>query len=219
LHTVLARCAEILQSCIEEFEGLTAEWLDTLLLPLLPSAKTENPAAFKVAVATILLVLPHVQVPLKNLVHDVLVSAKSNFHGRSSDLADEIYTLIYELHKISPLTLTGVIPDLTLLLKVDQDEIRMKIVKLMGRLFSSESIDYTKEFPKDFKEFLGRLNDRSGEIRYEMVDICVSIMDKHPEHRQQMEGEYLLPPLDELFTNFICYFLLRILIKAYSRSR
>jgi hypothetical protein len=137
MFLVLSSCAEIIQCCIIEYEGISTEWFDTLLLPLLPSNKAENPTAYKVVAAALRTIQPIVQQSIGAFVRDVLVNPQANFEVVSSDLSDEIYPLIFELHLVAPSLLFGVIPELTALLKVEDDGVRLKIVKLFCRLYIS----------------------------------------------------------------------------------
>lgn len=189
---VLASCAEIIQCCIIEYEGVAAEWLDALLIPLLPVNKSENPTAYKIVAGVLRLVQPLVQASVTTLVHDILVNPNANFRGRPTELADEIFPLIYELHLVAPPLLFGVIPELTILLKVDEDEVRARIVKLLARLYTSDHFDYVIPFTKDFREFTSRMNDRNSSIRNEMVETVISILSIHPETKSFLEGNTCL---------------------------
>jgi hypothetical protein len=135
------------------------------------------------------MVQPMVQVSIATFVHDILVNPAATFQGRSTELADEIYPLIFELHLVSPALIFGVIPELTVLLTVEEDEIRGKIVKLLSKLYTSELYDYVSQFPKDFKEFSLRINDRNSSIRTEMVETVISILNRKPETRSVLEGK------------------------------
>jgi hypothetical protein len=189
---VLAYCADIIQFCIIEFEKVPDNWLDMLLIRLLPSNKADNPTAYQLVAGTLRLIIPLVQQPLASLIHEILIAPKTNFQERSLEIAEEIYPLIYELHLISPPLLHHILPDLTTLLKIDEDEIRAKIVKLLCKIYVSDVLggnntNYIDSFPKDFKEFTSRINDRSSVIRNEMVEAIIIIMSKKPDVKATLE--------------------------------
>jgi sister-chromatid-cohesion protein PDS5 len=106
------------------------------------------------------------------------------------ELSEEIYSLIFELYKISPSLLTAVIPSLTMQLRVEDEDIRIKATNLLGKLYSSDSHDYIKDFQKDFKEFLNRLNDLCPTVRLEMMKICMDLLSARSELFGILEGSF-----------------------------
>lgn len=156
--------------------------------PLLPSSKSDNPIAFKLASNIIKKSSNSIQNPISIFVNDVLVGTSSNLQGKSSELAEHIYPLLYELHKISPSLLLKVLPNICLQLQVDEEEVRSKATKLLGVLFSSSYAEYAAECPKNFKEFTGRSVDVSMKIRLLVIDSCISTMKNKPLLRKTTEG-------------------------------
>lgn len=65
-------------------------------------------------------------------------------------------------------------------LQVDDEEVRLKAVKLLGRLFASQLAEYGTEFSKNFRDFLGRFVDVSVAVRLEMIDNAALILKKKP---------------------------------------
>lgn len=188
-HLVLLRSSEILVACISEYEDLPSDLLELLLIPLLPTSKTENPLAYRMAASVLSSTGAIIEKPFTRMVQSILIGTNKSFHERQSELSEEIYSIIFELHKISPEMLLGVIPFLTMQLTVEEEEIRSKAVKLLGKLYSSEYHDYTKEFPKDFKDYLGRLNDLSSNIRNELIDTTIYLLKTKPEVKSLIEGK------------------------------
>jgi sister-chromatid-cohesion protein PDS5 len=180
-------CA-ILVACIEECEDLSSnqEAMDSLLLPLLPLAKADCPAAYKLCGMVLRRVSNVVQLPISNFINRVLSGGSSS--SAPSELEEHIYPLIFELHKVSPVLLLRVIPNVCLQLQVEEEEIRIKTVKLLGQLFSSPYAEYATEFARNFREFLLRVNDISRNIRMEMVSFCEAIMTKKKSHSTKVEG-------------------------------
>lgn len=191
---VMNQMAGVLQACIEESDDVDQDLLDILLAPLLPAAKAENPTAFKLVSNVLRKVTNHVQVPISAFINHVLVGTLEGGKGKSSELADHIYSLVYELHKISSGLLLRVLPNICAQLTVEEEEVRLKAVKLLGRLFASPHAEYAVEFSRNFKDFLNRFVDVSVTIRLEMVD-CSKLILKNKAA--------LTPQIEELITNRI----------------
>jgi sister-chromatid-cohesion protein PDS5 len=191
----------ILCSCIDEMDEINQDMLDIILLPLIPTAKVENPAVYKLAGALLRRISTHVEKPLSSFINNALIGDGSDAETKDSDLAEHLYAVIYELHKISPSVLTEVIPNICAQLRVEDEQLRTKAVQLLGRLFTSPHADYAKEFPRNFREYLGRFNDLALGIRLEMVESCSVIMKKKPELRPSVEG---MAPSSAYMTHCVC---------------
>ena len=178
----------ILQACIEESESrFEQELLDVILQPLLPTSKAENPAAYKLCQAVLRRTTPNMQGPISNFVNHVLVGTTTTAPESGSELSDQIYPLIFELHKISPGLLLRVLPNICVQLQAEEEEVRLKAVKLLGRLFASQQADYGVEFTRNFRDFLGRFKDVSAAVRLEMVENCSLIMKRKTTLRKEVE--------------------------------
>ena len=163
--------------------------MDTLLFPLLSSSKIENPTAYRLVGTSLRRVDTSIEIPVSSFLNNCLVgNASSLGGGKGSDLSEHIHTLIYELHIISPKLLTRVIPNVCIQLQAEEEEVRLKAVQLMGSLFASAQTDYASNFPRNFKEFLGRFQDQSTIIRQTMVDSCCRIGDAKPHLNAVIEG-------------------------------
>ena len=180
----------ILQSCIEEASNLDEELIDTLLDPLLPSKKEDNPSAYKMVGTVLRRTISSVQTPLSEFVNNILVGTLSAGPGKEieSDLSEHIYLLINELYKISPQLLVNVLPNVCVQLKADEEAVRLKAVKLLGQLFSNSRMDIGDQFSRDFKDFLGRFADISAVIRLEMVEQGSLLMSRKKILIPRIEG-------------------------------
>lgn len=177
----------VLQFCIDESEEVDQELLDILLTPLLPSSKAENPAAYNLVGGVLRRVTGNIQANISSFVNHVLVGTAPSMREKASELSDHIYPLIYELHKISPGLLLRVLPNVCEQLKAEEEEVRLRAVKLLGRLFASTSAEYGAEFGRNFREFLNRFLDVSKAVREEMVDQCALVMKRKPDLRAAVE--------------------------------
>jgi sister chromatid cohesion protein PDS5 len=187
---VLIHAASVLQFCIDESEGVSDDVLETLLLPLLPHNKADHPTAYKLAGTVLRRVTGLMQAPITAALNQILIGTSRDSIGgnSSSEVADHIYALLYELHKISPALLTGVLPNICVQLQVEEEDIRLKAVRVLGSLFASPHADYCTDFARNFKEFLGRLSDLSADIRLTVVESCAAIVQAKPAMRAVIEG-------------------------------
>lgn len=184
---MLENICSILQSCIEESTELDSELLDVLLTPLLPTSKTDNPVAYKIIENVFRHVAAHIEPSLSKYLNQILIGANV---GETPEIAENVYPIIYELHKISPELLNRVLPNICLQLETEDDEIRLRAVKLVGRLFASKNANYGVEFGRNFKEFLNRFSDLSVDVRSEMIEIGALIMSRQPHLFALVEGKY-----------------------------
>ena len=178
----------ILQACIEECDDIDQDLLDILLSPLLPAAKLDNPTAYQCVGNVLRRTAGCIQASVSAFINHELVGTAIPGKSKNSELADHIYLLIYELHKISPGLLLRVLPNICVQLQAEEEDVRLKAVKLLGKLFASQHADYGSEFHRNFKDFLGRFVDVSAAIRLDMVDSCSAIMKSKPQHRAAIEG-------------------------------
>ena len=186
---VVKRMCSVLISCLEESEEISQELLDVLLLPLLPSSKADNVTAYGL-VGRVLQGAPvNTQTSISMFLNHVLVGAPSGTKGRvtESELTDHIYPLIYEIHKLAPDLLLKVLPNVCTQLQAEEEDVRLKAVKLLGRLFASTYADYGTEFSRNFREFVGRFVDVSSAVRLEMVDCSALIIKRKAALREQVE--------------------------------
>ena len=189
LILVLNHIGNIVQTCIEEYLIVSPQLLDILLQPLLPIAKSDNPIAFKLMSRILRATTEIISNPISTLINTILIGTSTRSYEISSELSENIYSLLFELHKISPPLLIKIIPNLCLQLQIDEEDIRLKAVKLLGRLFSSQFADYGEDFARNYKEFTGRFVDLSLNIRIEMVETAAFIIRRKPSLRKLAEGK------------------------------
>eukprot|EP01034_Spumella_vulgaris_P029375 gene29375-36419_t len=184
---IIQHCGVILQACVEEMEDISQEVLDCLLFPLLASSQRDNPTAYKLIGTVLRKVSMIISKPVSVFLNSILVGSGVKASVKSSELADHIYPLVYELHKISPDLLARVIPNIVVQLQVEDEDIRLKAVQLLGRLFASPYANYAEEHGHSFREYLGRFNDLSVSIRKEVIRSSAAIGDLKPELNGRME--------------------------------
>jgi sister-chromatid-cohesion protein PDS5 len=180
----------ILQECVEESDrDISPDVLCVLLNGLLPNSRAENPASYRLCQSVLRRVVNCIQTPISSILNKILVGASADFDEiEGYDLSENIYSLVYEVHKISPGLLLRVLPNVCTQLQAEELDIRHKAVKLLGSLFSSPHAEYGVEFSRNFRDFLGRFVDVSTVIREAMVETGALIMKGKPELRKLTEG-------------------------------
>jgi sister-chromatid-cohesion protein PDS5 len=71
---------------------------------------------------------------------------------------------------------------------VEDEEIRTKAVKLLARMFAVEGSTLASSYRQLFTNFLGRFNDKSTEIRVEMVRFAKHFLISHDVFRDDVNG-------------------------------
>ncbi|ETK84564.1 hypothetical protein F441_10667 [Phytophthora nicotianae CJ01A1] len=189
----------IMVACIEESDEVEQSLLGVILRPLVNGANSqlenENDgqnatSPCHMAKELIRRTSEILQNPLSNFFNNILVDGPGL--QQSSELKEHVYTLIYEVHKISPSLLLYVLPNVCLQLQVDEVATRSDAIALMGKLFASSHADYGHQYMKNFRDFLGRFRDASKEIRLQMIQLSVRIWEKKPDLADLLEKEFIL---------------------------
>ncbi len=184
--TVLEHFCSILKSCLEEFHEIDSSTIELLLVPLLPNSKSVNPIVYNIIENTLKTITKHLEPGITKFIQQMLVSSSAD---ETSELQDQIYPLIYELHKIAPNLLLKILPYLSLQLETDDEDQRLKALQLLGRLFASKLANYGVEFNKMFHCYLQRFSDVSVAIRLEMIETGALIMQRQEPLRLSIEGK------------------------------
>ena len=106
----------------------------------------------------------------KGTVTDLLVPEQVE-----SNSAD-VWTIIYELHKVSSGILTTVIGTVANSLQHSDEEKRLRVANLLGRLFSSRASDIAVKFHVCYRSWLLRVSDKSCKIREVVVRHLINIL-------------------------------------------
>lgn len=176
----------ILQALIEEMDALEQDVLDLLLQPLFPQNKSENTAAFVLCQSVLRRTTASVEGAISNLVNQHLM-AWTDKSSKDSELHENIYSLIYELHKVSSSLLLRILPNVCSQLVVEDEAVRLRAVKLLGKLFASPHAEFGQQFTRNFRDYLGRVVDVSPSIRLEVLSSCAIIMQRKPALRELTE--------------------------------
>jgi len=93
-----------------------------------------------------------------------------------SEAAVDVWTIVYELHKIAPGILTTVIGTVASSLKHSDFNKRFRSTRLLGRLFYSKTSDIAVSFHLCYKEWIRRSLDKNQKIREVMVRHLLAIL-------------------------------------------
>ncbi|XP_018439839.1 sister chromatid cohesion protein PDS5 homolog A isoform X2 [Raphanus sativus] len=164
-EVVVSSMQNIMIVLLEESEDVQEQLLLILLSKLGRNRSDVRDAARRLAMKVIEQCAPKVESDIKQFLISSL-SGDSRFS--SSQIA--YHEVIYDLYRCAPQTLSGVAPYLTGELLADELETRLKVVGLVGELFSLPGRAISEEFSSIFPEFLKRLTDRVVEVRLIILD-------------------------------------------------
>ena len=92
-----------------------------------------------------------------------------------SDYAD-VWTIVYELHKVAPGILTTVIGTVANSLQHSDLNKRLRVTRLLGRLFYSKTSDIAVNFHPCYMEWVRRSRDKDDKVRGVMVRHLLGIL-------------------------------------------
>ena len=92
-----------------------------------------------------------------------------------SDSAD-VWTIVYELHKVAPGILTTVIGTVANSLQHSDLNKRLRVTRLLGRLFYSKTSDIAVNFHPCYMEWVRRSRDKDDKVREVMVRHLLGIL-------------------------------------------
>ncbi|KAL9813536.1 putative sister chromatid cohesion protein Pds5 [Arabidopsis thaliana] len=162
---VFSSMQNIMIVLLEESEDVQEHLLLILLSKLGRNRSDVRDAARRLAMKVIEHCAPKVESDIKQF----LISSMSGDSRFSSSQID-YHEVIYDLYRCAPQALSGVAPYLTGELLADKLETRLKVVGLVGELFSLPGRVISEEFDSIFLEFLKRLTDRVVEVRMAILD-------------------------------------------------
>ena len=197
LCVVLLHIESILESCLNECNTnlISHDILESLLLPILPANKIENPKACSLAQAVLRRSFSSIRNPLTSYLNNLMASSMSDNkdaivgNTNMEILNAHLYPLLYELQQIMPQLLIGVIPNLCMQLQAEEVEIRLKGVQVLGTLLSTESVNNNPDMARYIKEYLSRFGDISPQVRISMIDQASIFMKNKPEMLSEVEGK------------------------------
>ncbi|KAJ6730469.1 ANDROGEN INDUCED INHIBITOR OF PROLIFERATION AS3 / PDS5-RELATED [Salix viminalis] len=134
---------------------------DVILLNLIKEGKAAPPAASQLAAS----VIQTCEEKLEPFVCGFLTSCFLDRDAVDSELKEFYHEILFKVFQCAPHMLLGVIPNLTQELLTDQVDVRIKAVKLIGKLLALPEHHVVQKYHNLFVEFKNRFSDKSAEVR------------------------------------------------------
>ncbi|CAL9070064.1 unnamed protein product [Musa banksii] len=138
--------------------------------------KADKGAASKLAVSLI----QNCAGKLESPIHGFLTSCIFDNDASANEFKKLYHEIILKLYQCAPQILVAVIPNLTHELLVDQVDIRLRAVHLVGKLLAQSELNFSQKFHTVFVEFLKRLSDKSLEVRIAAIEHARECYLAHP---------------------------------------
>ncbi|CAG7894949.1 unnamed protein product [Brassica rapa] len=193
-EVVVSSMQNIMIVLLEESEDVQEQLLLILLSKLGRNRSDVSDAARRLAMKVIEQCAPKVESDIKQF----LISSLSG-DSRFSTSQIDCHEVIYDLYRCAPQTLSGVAPYLTGELLADKLETRLKVVGLVGELFSLPGRAISEEFSSVFVEFLKRLTDRVVEVRMLILDHIKKCLLSDPS---RAEASQIISALSERLLDY-----------------
>ncbi|TFJ85174.1 hypothetical protein NSK_003597 [Nannochloropsis salina CCMP1776] len=174
---------DVLTACLAELEVVPQALLDTVLLCLLPEHKAESSPSYQLTQLFVARCFAELNPPVTAFINQVLTGKGC---GVSEIEEEHVHPLIYELHKVNPNFMLYIFPNVATQLAAEDPAVRARAVALFGRLFAALHADYGNEYPRIFREFLGRFKDKDASIRAQVLGIGAVIMQRKPKLVEQV---------------------------------
>jgi hypothetical protein len=174
----------------------------------------QNPS-YLVATAIVRKTVDRLSTPIANLLNGLLNSdtrivAESSIltkppadlklsRPQQQDQTSEanVWSIVYEFHKIAPSVLTTVIGTVANYLTSPELEVRRMVVNLFGRLFSGPNAKLAMQFRPCFREWLKRANDIEPEVRLAMIEFLLKLVPSEVREISEEAQQFLKKPLTE----------------------
>jgi len=170
--TISEEVIKVLSTMIEESADedtpVPSDILFEVLSRLIDPARSSNPAAFKIACELVRKCEHQLHAPIQTFLTRAMHGTVDE-EDELSQLSKRHVDIIEEIAVCDPTTLVTVWPSVTDDLQADDVSMRLRAVKLLGRVFAFESSKIAEEYPHLLLDFVRRFNDKAVEVRTEMV--------------------------------------------------
>ncbi|GAV71980.1 Cnd1 domain-containing protein [Cephalotus follicularis] len=134
---------------------------------------------------------------LKPFICGFLTSCLMDRDAVTSELKEFYHEIMLKIFQYAPQILLAVIPNLVQELLIDQVDVRIKAVNLVGKLFALPDNHIARKYHGVFVEFLKRFSDKSAEVRVAAIqcaEACYKANFSGPESHEvlsALEGRLL----------------------------
>ena len=150
-----------------------------------PSQIQQTNQSYLVAASVIKRTEDRIANPISSLLNGLLnnlseITEKTAIATVSNDSNDiDVYSIVYELHRIAPPILTTIIGTVASNLKITDSDSRYLVVKLLGRLFYSKNGTIAETYVACCREWVRRYKDVDTKIRKLMVQCLILLLAHH----------------------------------------
>ncbi|XP_023523391.1 sister chromatid cohesion protein PDS5 homolog A-like isoform X2 [Cucurbita pepo subsp. pepo] len=176
-------------------EDASLPLVDVVLHNVVKEEKGEPTAASRLAVS----VIEASAETLEPFVCGFLTSCISERDVAGNELKEFYHELIFRIFQSVPQMLLPVIPNLTLELLTDQVDVRIKAVKIVGRLLALPKHSVAQKYRGLFMEFLKRFSDKSAEVRIHAIQCAKDCYLANPGSSESLE---VLAAVEERLLDF-----------------
>ena len=169
---------DIMCPLIEEGDEVSQPLLDALLSHLSPASRSDSPAGYTLAQSILRRTQQTIQPALQKFLSCALEGRRTE-----SELREDPHALILYIYETIPQVLLPVLPHIIPELHHESEERRLRAVDLLGRLFTaspSRSGRLLIEYAALLEELLGRLQDRTVEVRMRVLSHIPYLADACP---------------------------------------
>lgn len=175
-ENLLTSMQTIMTLVLDESEDIPEQLLAVVLASLGRGKEDVSPTARRLAMS----VLEQCAIKLEPYVIHFITSAMAAEETSQNNSQTAYHEIIYDIYQCAPQMLQGVIPNMTHELLTDQLDVRLKSVKLLGRLFAIPGHPLPEVFRPLFLEFLKRLTDKDVEVRLSVVEHAKECLLSNP---------------------------------------
>jgi len=175
-ENLLTSMQTIMTLVLDESEDIPEQLFAVVLASLGREKEDVSPAARRLAMN----VMEQCAIKLEPYVIHFITSAMSAEEDSQNNLQTTYHEIIYDIYQCAPQMLQSVIPNMTHELLTDQLDVRLKSVKLLGRLFAMPGHPLPEVFRPLFLEFLKRFTDKDVEVRLSIVEHAKECLLSNP---------------------------------------
>ncbi|KAJ1807474.1 Sister chromatid cohesion protein pds5 [Coemansia sp. RSA 2523] len=185
-HNMQMQILDVLQQLVEEPKTVPQDVIDVILLQFTRRRQQDNAAAHQLASDLATNTADILQKYIYQYFNDVIVSA-----GQAGTLDDlrAAHVLILELNRAAPGTLLNVVPQLEEELSVEDVDIRVLAISVLGEMFGEKGHTLAKRYEATWTAWKGRRADAAAAVRVEWVERAVALYQQQPQLARELNAD------------------------------
>uniref|UniRef100_A0A2P2M3Q4 Uncharacterized protein MANES_18G076700 n=1 Tax=Rhizophora mucronata TaxID=61149 RepID=A0A2P2M3Q4_RHIMU len=156
---------------------------DVILRNLALEGKAATSAAHQLAVS----VIQNCAEILEPFFCGFLTSCSVQRDSSENELKEFYHEILFKIFQCAPQMLLAIIPNLTQELLTDQVDVRIKAVKLIGKLLALPESHVAQNYRNLFIEFKNRFSDKSVEVRVSVICCAKACFISNPCGKESLE--------------------------------